>query len=294
MKILNSDIISFIYRSSEKQGFKALKFLLQQPSNPLPFLIDTSKRPGFNKNFSFTGSKGIYCWDATNQMFIKKKDTSLIIIRFPMPGQANQECRFFLYEFETGKTRTRPEFPVKIRAKLYIGNREEFSLSHQARISETMIASICTKIKSDSTDISLTLNREGSFAVKRGNLNINLRVLEAGKEIMVSAIKMEIDYHPPISYSINHIRIEQNLFSTELSGKINYGKINPTSNEYNEEFNKNTDLKLLNSDDRDIIGNIILSPSGVDGRFDYFIRFSDGSESRLKDQLMVLQNLLKI
>jgi hypothetical protein len=83
------------------------------------------------------------------------------------------------------------------------------------------------------------------------------------------------------------------LFNTKLSGTIDYGSINPSSDKYDQEFNKNTNLELTNSDDKGKIGNIVLSPDGSGGRFDYFIRLSDGSEYRLTDQIMVLKKLFR-
>lgn len=291
LKILNSEIISFVYKLSEQPGLKALGFILKQPSVPLPFRSDTSSGSGIIKNFSFAGKKGIYCWDTVNRMFLKKKDTSLILIRFPMPGLKGSECRFFLYDYEVEETRTKPELPVTIRAKLFIGDKEELSISHQAHISEAMISWISSELKSDSTEVLFNMNREGSFAVKSGKLNSNLRILEGGKEIMRSKINLDIDYHPPLSYSIRHISIEQKLFTTELSGTIDYGSINPTSNQYDQEFNKYMHLELSDSDDHGIIGDIVLSPVGDNGRYDYFIRFSDGSECRLTEQILALKKL---
>lgn len=292
VKILNSDIINFVHRSSERPGIKALEFLIKQASAPLPFLYDTSHGLRLIKNFSFAANKGIYCWDTASMMFQKKKDTSLILIRFPMPGNMHQECSFLLYDFAVGKTRSKPRFPVKIQASLLIGEKEVFIISHHASINESMISSIKTEIKSDSTEFSLSFSREGSFADKSGELIARLRLLEGRIKILKSTLKCDIDYHPPLSYSYRKISIEQNLFSTELKGTIDYGSINPTSNQYDQEFNKYTHLELIDSEDDGIIGNIVLSPVGKDGRYDYFIRFSDGSETRLKDQLLVLKKLL--
>jgi len=294
LKILNADIISFIFKSSEQPGFKALDFLLKQPSAPLPFRSDTSGGPGFRKDFFFAGKKGIYCWDTASRMFLKIKDTSIILIHFPLPGRIVTECRFFLYDFEVGKTRTNPELPVIIRAKMFTGDKEVFSISHEAGISEEMITRISSELHSGSTEFSFNMNREGNFAVKSGKLNYSLRLVEDGKEIMRSKLNIDIDYHPPLSYSIRRISIEQKLFTTGLSGTIDYGSINPTSNQYDQEFNKNTHLELLNTDDHGIIGNIVLSPAGEEGRYDYFIRFSDGSECRLTDQITLLKKLLDL
>jgi len=293
LKVLNGDIIRYINKVSERPGFKALGFLLKQPSAHLPFRSDTSHSTGSVNGFSFNGQKGIYSWDTVSRMFLKDKDTSVILLRFPMPGAPASLCRFYLYKFETGSTRKRPGFPVEIRAKLFIGNKEKLSISHQARISESMISWMSSELKSDSSELLFNMARKGSFADKSGKVNASLRLFEGSKEILRSKLDLDIDYHPPLSYSVRHISIEQKLFATELSGTIDYGSISPTSDQYDLEFNKHTDIEVINTEDRGIIGNIVLSPAGDNGRFDYFIRFSDGSESRLTDQFNVLRKLFE-
>ncbi len=291
LKILNGDMIVFIKSLSERRGSKALVFLMKQASAPLPFIIDTTGRPGFVSDFSFSSRKGIYRWDTVSMTFVKEKDTALILIRFPMPGQSGTKCLFFLYDFEFGKTRTKKAFPVKILAKLFAGDKEVLSISHKAGISEEMISKISSEIIIDSLRGLFELKREGSFTVKSGLLSSSISIYDGFNVVLRSNMDIDIDYHPPFTYSFQHIRIQQKLFTTELSGRIDYGSINPTSNEYDQEFNKNTRLELLNQEDHGLIGNIVLSPAGVEGRFDYFIRFSDKSESRLTDQVPVLRKL---
>ena len=291
IKILNSDIISFIYRTSGRPGMKALGFLLQQPSVPVPFRYDSSGGLRSIKDFSFEAKRGIYRWDTLAMSFLKTKDTSLILIFFPMPGDPDSECRFILYNYVVGKTRTKPVFPVKLNASLFIGDQEKITVSHEATIKESMLESMETELKSDSAGLSFYMSRAGSFAAKTGEIKASLSLHEGKSEIMNSTLKCEIDYHPPVSYSFRHISIEQTLFSTELSGTIDCASINPSSDQYDKEFNKYTHLELIKSEDHGIIGNIVLSPVGEDGRYDYFIRFSDGSESRLTEQLMFLNKL---
>ncbi len=291
IKILNSDIISFIYRTSGRPEMKALGFLLKQPSAPIPFHYDSSGGLANIKTFSFEANRGVYRWDTLAKSFIKTKDTSLILIFFPIPGDPASECRFILYNYVIGKTRTKPVFPVKLNASLFIGDKEEITIRHEAVINESMIASMETELKNDSAGLSFYMSRTGSFAAKTGEIKASLRLHEGKSDIMNSTLKCEIEYHAPISYSFSHMSIEQTLFSTELSGTIDYASINPSSDQYNQEFNKYTHLELLNSEDHGIIGKIVLSPVGEDGRYDYFIRFSDGSESRLTEQFIVLNKL---
>lgn len=293
LKILNSDIISFIHRSSEQPGLKALGFLIKQTSAPLPFRYDSSGVPGFSKGYLFEAARGIYSWDTASRSFQKLKDTSIILIRFPMPDQDQVQCKFFLYSYSTGKTRTRPSFPLDVRAALFMGDKKVISILHQAKIDESMIASVNTELKTDSAELSFSMSRNGGFSVKNGEIIARLLLQEGETVIINSELNCKIDYHPPVSYSVSYIRLKQTAFSTELKGTIDYASISPTSNQYDKEFNKFTRLELASSEDHGIIGNIVLSPVGNNGRYDYFIRFSDGSESRIADQLLVLQKLFK-
>ena len=293
LKILNSDITNLTEQASEKPWFQAMKFLYEQSSSPLPFNHDTTAKKMYS-SYSFAEKKGVYLWDAIHRTFVKEKDTSLILLRFPLLSEKKSWCKFFLYDYETQNTRSRPGFPVNAEASLYIDDHKELSLSHRALLAENMPSALTTEITGSEFHFRFTFNREGNFSQKSGVLKGNI-LLEAGRtEILSSAFNIDIDYHPPVTYSLEYIRFLMKIMGTDLNCKINYRAISPTSNHYAQEVNNNSSIVLKNLDNNGIIGNIVLASADGKDKLDLYVRFNDGSKSLLSDQILLLRKILNL
>jgi hypothetical protein len=293
LRILNSEILSLVEKTSGSQAFQAMEFLWKQSSSPLPFNNDTSVKLFKQVPYSFARKKGVYVWDTITKTFIRQKDTSLILLHFPLITKSKAYCRFFLYAYETRNTRSRPGFPITIEAKLFIDGHEELSVSHHAALAENMPSEIKSAVHCCDFNLRFYLLREGDFSQKSGVLKGDLKLEEGSKEILSAGYSIDIDYHPPLTYSFRYIRFLMKVFDSELKGKINYGAISPTSDHYASEFNSNSSIILKNLEDNGIIGNIVLSPVDGKDKLDFFIRFTDGTESILSDHI-ILKKILNL
>jgi len=292
LKILNGDLINFAVNTSQKPWYRAMKFLLNQSSSPLPFKNDTSGNFFNSLRYSFADKKGFYVWDTVSGTFVKQKDTSMILIYFPLPGKMESYCKFFLYAYEMQDTRSRPGFPIDIRAKLFIDNHEELSLNHHALIAENLLSVVSSDLHCSDFHLSFHMAREGDFSQKSGLVKGDLQLRDGKQEIISAEYNIDIDYHPPVTYSFQYIRLMMKVFESKLECNINYGTISPTSNEYANEFNKNSGILIKNLENSGIIGNVVLAPEDGKDKLDFFIRYSDGTMSKLSDQIIILKKIL--
>jgi hypothetical protein len=294
IRALDSEIIGLAEQISETPAVRALEFLKNQSSSPLPFKNDTSARLSGHPPYSFAVKKGVYQWDTITGSFVKQKDTTVILLHFPLIDRPKSACRFLLSDYQTRDTKSRPGFPVSAEAKLFIDGHEELTVSHHAVLSENMLSAIITDAHAGDFDLHFHLARTGDFSQQSGILKGDLKIQEGKKEIINMEFKIDIDYHPPVAYSVRYIRFLMTVFETELKADINYGAINPTSGHYADEFNSNSKIFLKNLENRGIIGNIVLSLNTGKDKLDYFIRFSDGTESLLSDQFIILKKLIHL
>jgi len=294
LRALNSEIINLAEQISEKPAFRALEFLKNQSSSPLPFKNDTSARLPRLSPYSFAEKKGVYKWDTITGSFVKQKDTTVMLLYFPLADRSKASCRFLLSDYQTRDTRSRPGFPVSTEAELFIDGREELSVSHHAVIAENMLSEINSAVHSGDFDLRFHLARTGDFSRKSGILQGYIAIQEGKKEIINTEYKIDIDYHPPVAYSVRYIRLLMKVFETQLKADINYGAMNPTSNHYADEFNSNSKIFLKNLEDMGVLGNIVLSSDNGTDKLDYFIRFSDGTETLLSDQLIILKKVMHL
>lgn len=291
LRALDSEIINLAEQISEKPAFRALEFLKNQSSSPLPFKNDTSARSSGHSPYSFAEKKGIYKWDTITGSFVKQKDTTVILLYFPLAYRSKVSCRFLLSDYQIRDTKSKPGFPVSAEAELFIDGHEELTVSHHALLAENMLSEINSTIHSGDFDFRFHFTRTGDFSQKSGLLQGDLKIQEGKKEIINMKYKFDIDYHPPVAYSIRYIRFLMKVFETQLKADINYGAMNPTSDQYANEFNSNSKIFLKNLEDMGILGNIVLSSENGTDKLDYFIRFSDGTETLLIDQLIILKKL---
>lgn len=292
LKILNSDLTDLFDQSSGKPWFVALKFLWEQPGSPLPFHRDTSTGKLRIPAYTFADKKGVYTWDEKAKTFSKEKDTTLILVKFPMPSGNREWCRFYLDRYEMMKVKSRPDFPVAAEARLFVGNELALTVSHQATVEENLPRGIATEVIGKEFRFQLRQDRTGNFSKKSGVVSGNILLQAGGHEIISGSCNMEIDYHPPANYSLEDILFSLKVFNTEMKSHIDYRKINPTSNEYAKEFNDHSDIVVKNLDNSGIIGKIVLAFDSGSNKMDFYLRFKDGSQCRFSDQILVLKRLL--
>jgi hypothetical protein len=280
--------------SSTRPEMQALRFLSEQKSSPLPFHQDTSKTGPQRISYLFDSHKGIYNWDTNTSAFFKSKDTSVIVLYFTLPSSPKSICKLILFDYQEQKARSRGDFPTKVVAKLWINKQEILNVTHFAEISEDLLSEIKTEIQTNDYSFKLDLSRKGTFAEKRGKIIGEIKLVAGFQSILNTHMDIDIDYHPPVTYSFQKIQIENKLFNSYLSGTVNYGDISPTAENYAEEFNKNTQLELLDTDQKGLIGKIVLAPVTKADELDYFVEFADGTQSRLSDNILVLKKIFNL
>lgn len=292
LKILNSDIVNFIDKASEWNEIKAMEFLLKQSSSPLPIRKETSSEFYKHPVYSYQKNLGIYDWDFERGAFVKQKDTSVIVLNFTLGDRTKTFCKFFLLAYEAHDFKSKPEFPVRIEAKLMVNDKEELSISHQATVKEDLPAEVNTKIHGAHFDLLVHLTREGDFSAKNGILKGNIDFHANGERAVKAECKIKIVYHPPVNYSFQNIQFRLRVFESEVSGAIDYSKIYPAGNYNAAEFSSASNIVMKNLESDRIIGNIVLSPDDNSDNLDFFIRFSDGSQTKLSDYIIALNKIL--
>jgi hypothetical protein len=53
-------------------------------------------------------------------------------------------------------------------------------------------------------------------------------------------------------------------------------------------------LELIDTDQKALIGKIVLAPVTKVDELDYFVEFADGTQSRLSDNILVLKKLFNL
>jgi len=288
LKVLNSDFANFFTAVSENDEWKALNFLWEQPSAPLPFQKEKFKAGHPYADYNFSDSKGLYRWDSPGQNFLKVEPSDQLVLLFPLVS-GGSDWHFELSDFESQPISSRPAFPTRILASLAAGGSEKLLVTHSATVADGLPQTIKSKVEGGSYLLT------GSFVRTRendkGSLKVEVEFKEKGFRIISGEINATIGYSKA-GYFFDEIRFTCKAFNHVFRGEIDYGQIEPTSSDYAGSFNRHSRIKIIENPGNHVVGEIILGKTGNGELLDYFVRFAGGKEELLSDYLPFLNKML--
>jgi hypothetical protein len=110
---------------------------------------------------------------------------------------------------------------------------------------------------------------------------------------------IQLQFNSEIGYSrmgyyFEKIDFKINLFSHVVTGKIDYDKINPTSEDYASSFNSNSVIQIFELPGKRKVGDIVLHTLPDGEILDYFVKFSNGQMIMVNEHLPVLNKILNL
>lgn len=288
MKILNGNLVNLLSIGSDKPEFKAISFLFNQFSTPLPF-VKKEHPTQAGTEYSFDSKKGQYQWNSSLNTFEKTDLADRISLFFPSEKSDKNNTRFDLNTFQSQEYSSRPNFPTEIDAKIRTDDQEIASIHHNARISNNLPERISSLIKGTDYEMGLELKR--TQLNNDGKLIIDIFLKTKGLTVISAKIDAQIEYSRQ-GYFFKTINFRIKLIDHLVKGEINYSAIDPTSADYISSFNSNSIILLYEG--RNLVGNIVLNKTNNGDLLDYFIRFSDGKEVLLSQYIPVLKKLLDL
>lgn len=289
LKVLNSDLINFLEKSSGTPEYKTLNFLLSATESPLPF-----KKSDDNKiiltDFNFGKNCGEYRWDTDIKSFYKTDENEHIIIH--LDNVIENGIKFILYNYTDTTIAVRQKFSLAASAKIFLNKKEIWNIEYSSNLVDGMPENI--HIKSCGSGYCM----EGEFKRTKDGDN---GTINGSFNFHYNGIKLiESEFQSTVGYSYQGFYFKQVDFSQKFSGhylkgNFNYGKINPTSDNYVSSFNRNSDFKLF---EKNIIngkyikvGDLLLAETENRELLDYYIKFSDGNKVLIGNYLTLFEEM---
>jgi hypothetical protein len=285
IKVLNSDLINLSNGIKENSAFTGLSYLLEEPTSPLStkngliglWLNDTlsSLRP-FN---------GKYSW--SEQGFVKNTGSTNIDIDFQYPDSSGKG-NFSLSGFECRMIASALCFPTEIAAKMQKDGKEILAINGNSVFMEDLPAHAEFDIKGDDFDGSVKMDR--TRKENTGTLDIAVKFSAQGHEIISGSVHAVIGYSGSQIYYRTY-EPDISIFEVIISGKLDYGKVDPTSKEYVKSFNDQCRIGFFDSGSRKKIGDFGIAELKESELLGWAIFLSDGSQVILEDYLLILEKL---
>jgi hypothetical protein len=293
LKILNGDLINLLNNAAERPEIKALKFLFSQESAPFPYMMDSLHKSAGIKEFNFKDRTGIYSWNEISKEFKKTGDTAVIVILFPLPGDAVHKVEVLISDFSQGIISSRTDFPILINAVLLIDGEEALAISHIAAIEDKLPLSVNSSVIGKGYSFNFNFLRNGKISGKSGSINANFSFIAGFTEEIQSHFKADILYNGN-TYSYKKILFDQKMFDTSINGIIDFGKINKAGSYTIDDFNKNSTIVVSSIKYKKEICAISLCKLPGNSINNYCMVFSDGSAMPIGDQFVSFDKLLNL
>lgn len=289
MKILNGNLVNLISAGGEKPEYKALEFLFEQISTPLPFVKRANPTDLDTAVYRMSEKRGNYKWNAATKTFEKESDSDVVAIHFPLEKSETNNTSFILNKYKSQPYSSRPDFPVEIEAILNSDKRQILSIAHQATITDNLPATASSEIKGDDYQLGFELKRTRES--KLGKLNIELWLKTKGIKVISGKMNADIEYSRR-SYFFKYITFKIKLIDHTVDGTINYSAIDPTSADYINSFNSNSKITIREGQKE--VGKVILNKVNNSELLDYFVQFSNKQETLLSEYIPVLKKVLNL
>lgn len=289
MKILNSNLMNLLSTGSEKPEYQALAFLFNLEDSPLPFHKKKNPVAPDTVIYNIEKNKGNYIWDADSNTFKKTENADHISLNFPLAISGVNTIRFDLIQYKSQAYSSRPDLPVLVDAIICDANRQIASIKHTANITNNLPENISTAIKGLDYEAGFELRR--TQIKKDGKLKIDLFLKSKGFDVISGNVDAAIEYSRQ-GYFFKTINFYLKLHDHHVTGTINYGEINPTAADYIDSFNSHSSIILYEG--KNEVGKIVLNKTDNKELLDYFIKFSNGSETLLSTYIPVLKKLLNL
>jgi|GEM_PF-1151451 len=288
LKVLNSNLVNFISLSSEKPEIQGLYFLLDEPASPLTL---TQNRNFFKRGTSSDSPaklKGIYQWYPGKKLFEKKDTSKQLVLLFPLEEKPGDSARFVLSEFESQDCKSRPEFPVTIKADMFINGLKKLTIDHQAEVQDNLPLHVSGLVAGDGYKLIYHLNR--TRQEESGTIDLDLILKANGFELCSFGANAKIGYSRQ-GYYFRYISFQLKIFEHEITGELDYSKIDPTASDYIDLFNRYSRIGIRETAGPEV-GNIILGETGNGELLDYFVKFANGDKVLLSSYIPMLKKIL--
>ena len=291
MKVLNSDIINLLSNGSEKPEIKALQFLINQVSAPLPYIKKGKLSDMDTIPYRFDNHCGIYQWNDSLSVFEKNSDTTNIVLFFPFDEESGTNGKLIISAFESEQYSSRPEFPTLIRATMFKDDQPVLTVNHSGKLSDEIPETIQSRIEGE--DYLAVLSFDRSKNEQKGDLNLDLSLNVKNYPVVAMKGYATIEYGRK-SYFFKFINFELNIFNHRIEGIIDYASIDPTSHDYTNSFNKHSKLEIFEMPLKKKVGDIVLGKTDHGELLDYFVRFSNGDQILLSEYIPLIKKILNM
>ncbi len=289
IKALNSDLANLSSAVKEHPAFTALDFLVNEVSSPLSYLHGMPARFVKDSLPDLNYWKGSYTWNSDSLKFLRTDITDNIIIDFPLRKKEKNDTYLFLNAYKTSPALKLKCFPTEIEASLDYHDKPIMDLSYSAIVEEYWPSKIQMELtgKDFKGEARIERTRKGN----EGTIDLRISVSANDYTFLHGSVLYEIGYNND-QFFARMIKPDLTIFDVDIKGYLDYGKVDPTSQDYVKSFNDNCYIAFYDSGSGKKIGDFGLGMDKTGQLLEWVLYLSDGSEASLYENILVFKKFM--
>jgi hypothetical protein len=224
--------------------------------------------------FDFEENKGVYVWDAQQQIFVLESEANVVEIHFPTEGSETNNAVLTLSEYEEQLIEDEFDYyyePTRISASLSVDENEAASLEFTVEYDESGFPTTAD-VELTVTPFSATLTFDESSA---NQSSVSFSLLKNQTVLAATSIVAKYSDSSKSEESLSTIEGYVQFKNLKLQGVVDYQAANA------EEVNWEEVVQLEMYSGSDKIGDVIFATENEEDIA--YIRYADGSTEKLED-----------
>jgi hypothetical protein len=295
LKILDSDVNRLLSAAAEADWKVAISSLAQLKGAPFPRIkhssVDTSNLV-LNNQTKWAFPTGHYTWNPRLGVFdYEPNSKAYITIDYPLIGQNTNNAQCVIRAFSNGPAGSYANIPSVFEATFSIAGKQIVTVSHQMRLEGQVPVQIHCTLKGAHFQGYFRLDNRilGRF----GQVKLSAELQVRGQAVLELALNGRIKLNGGGTYSVEAAQWQARVFEMNMIGNVQYAAINPSSKNYDTDFNQHSNIILQENPSGLCVAELELGRLPNEDRFDFFLKFSDDSLQPLSNYLLSVQKFMK-
>ena len=290
-RAFDNELIIMSKQLTESHAYRLLVQLNTIQNLPLPFQFRTSF-PGKPYQYNFDTSKGIYLYDKEKNEMYKSASSDSIVLFFPYQSEVDSMAKMIITAYADEQTVWDIMLPVKMVAKIFLGERVVFNLHCQGEIKHELPIDYLLEVEFSRFKITSKLNTK--LSKKKGRVQTNVSILKDKSEVLKleSNVIARINENQQFDFGLFNLKIK--VFPIVADFHINRHRIDKYSTHFVDDFNKNSSIWIYGNRHKTLIGKVELKDRPNNDRINPAIIYNDGSIEYLDDFLFSIAQILNV
>lgn len=290
-RAFDNELIIMSKQLTETHAYRLLLQLNTIENLPLPFQFRTSF-PGKPYRYNFEMSKGIYRYNKEKNEMYKSAPSDSIVLFFPYRSEVDSMAKMIITAYADEQTVWDIMLPVKMEAKIFLGEHAVFNLYCQGEIKHELPIDYLIEMEFSRFKIKSTLNTK--LSKKKGRVHTNVSILKDKTEVFKFESSVIARINEDQQFDFGLLKLKAEVFPIVAGFHINRDKIDKYSTHFINDFNENSSIWIYGNRNRTIIGKVELKDRPNNDRLNPAIIYNDGSIEYLDDFLFSIAQILNV